>query len=339
MPKQNTSPKKVENNRGTLLKNVEDGRGTLPKNVCNNFMYQNCNRENCIFLHDNSICFYFWKNGSCKFGTECKKNHNYKKVFNETHNQKEPFQIDKYNTKLDNKQTTKPTKLKKNKDKYNKNKRIKNTESFIPIDKNTIDMRMVLHTVDERISLDEKLTEKDVLLVPDLFKNSDIIYDKLLFEIQNSEIPENELFKLWHGDSHIIADDKLDWKTKCPSFNKVISKIKDYFNLDIKATRFNWYKDTSQFKPMHFDSSAVKPHMAKIQNFTLAVSFGATRDVAFEKTHTDGSKTIISLPQPNGHIYAFCKDTNINWRHGVLQDIPIRNEGRISIICWGWINT
>jgi hypothetical protein len=78
--------------------------------------------------------------------------------------------------------------------------------------------------------------------------------------------------------------------------------------------------------------------MAKIQNFTLAVSFGATREAAFEKTNQDGSKTIISLPQPNGHIYAFCKDTNINWRHGILQDIPVRNEGRISIICWGWIN-
>jgi hypothetical protein len=297
------------------------------KTLCKKFMYKNCNRKECKFVHDDSACFYFWKSGSCKFDKECKKSHNYKKIVHEIDHQTESKET------LD----IKP-KSKKNKDKYNKNKRIKNTESFVPIDKNTIDMRIVLHTSDGKNNFDEKLTDKDVLLVSDLFKNSDITYDKLLFEIQNSGIPENELFKLWHGDSHIIADDKLDWKTKCPTFNKVISKIKDYFNLDIKATRFNWYKDTSQFKPMHFDSSAVKPHMAKIQNFTLAVSFGATRDAAFEKSNKDGSKTIISLPQPNGHIYAFCRDTNINWRHGILQDIPIRNEGRISIICWGWIN-
>lgn len=296
--------------------------------LCKKFMYKNCNNIQCKFVHDDSACFYFWKNGSCKFDKECKKNHNYRKVLNITDNNNQPTEN----------LPSKPPKSKKNKDKYNKNKRIKNTESFTPINKNTIDMRIVLHTVTKESPFNEKLTDKDVLIVPNLFKNSDVTYDKLLFEIKNSGIPENELFKLWHGDSHIIADDKLDWKTKCPTFNKVISTIKDYFNLDIKATRFNWYKDTSQFKPMHFDSSAVKPHMAKIQNFTLAVSFGATRDAAFEKTNTDGSKTIISLPQPDGHIYAFCKDTNINWRHGILQDIPIRNEGRISIICWGWIN-
>jgi len=295
--------------------------------LCNKFMYKNCNYTECKFVHDDSACFYFWKNGSCKFDKECKKTHNYKKIVHETNKETESKQP------LDIKH-----KPKKNKDKYNKNKRIKNTESFVPIDKNTVDMRIVLHTSYDKSKFDEKLTDKDVLLVPDLFKNSDITYDKLLFEIQNSGIPENELFKLWHGDSHIIADDKLDWKIKCPTFNKVISKIKDYFNLDIKATRFNLYKDTSQFKPMHFDSSAVKPHMSKIQNFTLAVSFGTTRDAAFEKSNKDGSKTIISLPQPNGHIYAFCKDTNINWRHGILQDIPVRNEGRISIICWGWLN-
>lgn len=300
------------------------------KNLCKNFMYNNCNSESCNFIHDKSACFYFWKNGSCKFDINCKKSHDYQKQKKIDH--KDVINIDKDV----NKKTTKSKK--KNKDKYNKNKRMKNTETFVPINKNTVDMRIVLHTVDTKGNFDEQLFDNDVLIVPDLFKNSDITYDKLLFEIKNSGIPENELFKLWHGDSHIIADDNLDWKTKCPTFNNVILKIKDYFNLDIKATRFNWYKDTSQFKPMHFDSSAVKPHMAKIQNFTLAISFGTTRDAAFEKTNKDGSKTIISIPQKNGHIYAFCKDTNINWRHGILQDIPVRNEGRISIICWGWIN-
>lgn len=304
--------------------------------LCKKFMYKNCNFENCRFIHDTSACFYFWKYGSCKLDTNCEKTHIYqlKKI-----NIIKPKEQNEDNNNVNSKKEKDNLKQKKNKEKYNKNKnKRKNTVSFLPIDKNTVDMRIVLHTVNNKTNFDEKLTDKDVLIVPDLFANSEITYEKLLSEITNSGIPEKDLFKLWHGDSHIIADDKLDWKHKCPTFNNVILKIKEYFNLDIKATRFNLYKDTSQFKPMHFDSSAVKPHVAKIQNFTLAVSFGTTREAAFEKTNKDGSKTIISLPQPNGHVYAFCKDTNINWRHGILQDIPVRNEGRISIICWGWIN-
>lgn len=309
--------------------------------LCKKFMYKNCKIETCRFIHDTSACFYFWKNGNCKFDTNCKKTHIYQlKNTNITkikEQQKEEYQSKHENKNSKNEENNRIQK--KNKEKYNKNKnKRKNTVSFLPIDKNTVDMRIVLHTANNKTQFDEKLTDKDVLIVPDLFTDSEITYEKLLSEITNSGIPENDLFKLWHGDSHIIADDKLDWKHKCPNFNNIILKIKEYFKLDIKATRFNLYKDTSHFKPMHFDSSAVKPHVAKIQNFTLAVSFGTTREAAFEKTNKDGSKTIISLPQPNGHIYAFCKDTNINWRHGILQDIPVRNEGRISIICWGWIN-
>lgn len=105
--------------------------------------------------------------------------------------------------------------------------------------------------------------------------------------------------------------------------------------MDIKATRLNWYKDTAQWKPFHFDASSVKPEKAKVQNFTVAVSFGATRDAAFEH---DKTKAIISMPQPDGTIYAFGKDTNCLWRHGILKEKDVRDEGRISIIAWGWVD-
>lgn len=71
------------------------------------------------------------------------------------------------------------------------------------------------------------------------------------------------------------------------------------------------------------------------QNFTVGISFGATREAAFEHAKT---KTTISIPQPDGCIYAFAKDTNVIWRHGILQDIPSKQQGRISIIAWGWID-
>ena len=84
------------------------------------------------------------------------------------------------------------------------------------------------------------------------------------------------------------------------------------------ATRLNWYRDSKEWKPFHHDAAAIKPDKARTQNLTVAVSFGAERDAAFEHAQT---KTVISLPQPNGTIYAFGKEVNIIWRHGILQVI------------------
>ena len=55
-----------------------------------------------------------------------------------------------------------------------------------------------------------------------------------------------------------------------------------YFDMDVKATRLNWYRDSSEWKPFHHDAAAMKEKFARSQNFTLAVSFGAERDAAFE---------------------------------------------------------
>merc|ERR1719187_1092198 len=121
--------------------------------------------------------------------------------------------------------------------------------------------------------------------------------------------------------THVIADDKANWKRNCPTFSMVIDKMAEYFNMDVKATRFNWYRDSSEWKPFHHDAAAVKPHMARTQNFTCAVSFGAERDAAFEHAET---KTVVSMPQANGMVYTFGQDVNIRWRHGILQVPPER---------------
>ena len=55
-----------------------------------------------------------------------------------------------------------------------------------------------------------------------------------------------------------------------------------YFDMDVKATRLNWYRDSSEWKPFHHDAAAMKEKFARTQNFTLGVSFGAERDAAFE---------------------------------------------------------
>jgi len=212
----------------------------------------------------------------------------------------------------------------------------KNTENFNP-NHEAPPMRVVV--APPGLSKYNKIsTTRDVIIVNDLFgdPNDRIYYNKLLNEIQESGIPEQQLWKLWHGDSHLIADDKRKWKESCPTFTEIMDKIKNYFDMDIKATRLNWYRDTSEWKPFHHDAAAMKPDKARTQNFTVAVSFGCERDAAFEHAET---KTVVSMPQPNGTIYTFGKDVNILWRHGILQVPPEQqsDEGRISIIAWGWV--
>ena len=111
--------------------------------------------------------------------------------------------------------------------------------------------------------------------------------------------------------------------------------------MNIKATRFNWYKDNQQWKPYHHDAAAVKPDKAKTQNLTVGVSFGQMREAGFQHAKT---KTVVSVPLTNGSIYVFSRDVNIEWRHGILpvkkkeKDTVTNDIGRISIIAWGWVN-
>ena len=96
----------------------------------------------------------------------------------------------------------------------------------------------------------------------------------------------------------------------------MVDRIAEYFRMDVKATRFNWYRDQEEWKPYHHDAAAVKPDKAKTQNCTVAVSFGATRDAAFEHAKTG---TTVFFPQANGSAYTFGHDVNVEWRHGIPQ--------------------
>ena len=210
----------------------------------------------------------------------------------------------------------------------------KNTQCFLPCHEEA-DMRIVFDSgKGDRYPREYKSHE--VIFVNDLF-NDKSIYQKLLDEIKSSGCKSEDLFKLWHGDSHVIADDKKNWKKSCPTFNMVIDKLQDYFNVDVKATRFNWYRNNKEWKPFHHDAAAVKPDKAKTQNITIGVSFGSEREAAFQHAK-DG--TILSLPLSDGSVYIFNKDVNIEWKHGILQVPPEEEElgGRISIIIWGWVD-
>ena len=271
--------------------------------VCRFFMKGNCKKDNCNFLHDSEICKDKYFKGNCK-NKDCKLKHKF---------------------------------IGSNRKGSKKNKHPKNTQNFEPSHQSP-EMRVICAEPGlEKYNRDYQVN--DVVLVSDLFgKHADLsIYDKLLKEIKESGIDSEKLWKLWHGDTHLIADDNLEWKDHCPTFKMVIEKVQKYFNMDIKATRFNWYRDSSEWKPFHHDAAAIKPHIAKIQNLTVGISFGAERDIAFEH---DKSKTVISFPLHNGNVFSFGREVNVNWKHGIPQIPPEKQhtKGRISIIAWGYIN-
>jgi hypothetical protein len=296
------------------------------KNYCKNFLRGDCKYNNdCKFEHDKDVCLHFYIYNKCKYGEKCKKKHPNKTVA-----------------------------LTQNV------KRVKNTECFEP-KKDPVDLRIVVDLRSHSHSdynLPE-LTSRDILLSPKLFDDFKEyeIYNKLVSEIEKCCIGENELLKMWHGNdkitgTHLIANDRIKWKQYCPTFETVIERIKESFNMDIKATRLNWYRESDHWKPFHFDKSSIDPSVKNTQNFTVAVSFGCTKDAAFEHAK---SKTVISMPQPDSTVYSFTNDTNVIWRHGILQDknqqLPLTQNallrpktsfelgkvGRISIIAWGWI--
>ena len=277
-----------------------------PIKVCKHFVNGNCsNVTACEFQHINDICSHHFF-GKCKFGDQCKLSHQYKlKSNNKNQNKKQNF-------------------IKKN------------TESFDPFPEYG-DMRVMVGNPTTKV-YNHIIKSRDVVLVNNLFGSPDsmYIYHKLLEEIKATGNEEKGLWKLWHGDTHYIANDHIEWKSKCPIFIMIINKIKEYFNLDIKATRLNLYKDSTEFKPYHHDAAAVDVSKAKTQNFTVGVSFGATRTVSFQHAKT---RTVIDFPLTNGMTYCFSKDTNIEWRHGIPLASEVNacsNEGRISIIAWGW---
>ena len=209
---------------------------------------------------------------------------------------------------------------------FNKGNKIKNTETFIP---NNLEPSI-------KIKFNEPIIKSnEVCIVKSLFTNKNEIFNNILLEINK------ENFKLWHGDSHLIADDNTNWKSYCSIFLNIIKILSDYFDLVPSATRLNYYTKDNDWKPYHHDAAALKPEKAKVQNITIGASFGVTREISFQTTHRNFNDRItINFPLENGVVYAFGNKINSNFRHGIPQKIDndIKNNfiGRISIIIWGY---
>ena len=223
----------------------------------------------------------------------------------------------------------------------------RNTESFDPV--STLvrpAMRVRLGSGRDRV-YPRPLKHDDVVIVPELFGDEDdwSIYYKLIEEMRElqKEGAKRSEWTSWHEGAHLVSHGPGGSKT----FNMVIDRLCEYFNVNKKSagTRFNWYKDSKDWKPFHHDSAAYNTERAKNQNITIGVSFGATRELAFLHTNeladkakdSEDKKLRIYFPQTNNGVFTFGRDVNILWKHGInaLPEDEQDGKGRISIVLWG----
>lgn len=189
----------------------------------------------------------------------------------------------------------------------------------------------------------------DVILVPEFACEQNNFG---LFEALRDEIVAMDVFSLWHQDNHLIANDKLGWKKKCPTFQTLIQLVEQAFvGIKVNATRLNYYRrneNGSESKPYHHDRAAFTPGVS--QNITICISLGATRTCSLKRTkakfyeqrHPRGkweklndTGCILNFDCPNGSLYAFARDVNIEWQHAVLPSRATHDMDRISVIVWG----
>jgi 2OG-Fe(II) oxygenase superfamily len=296
---------------------------TLPI-VCTHYVkFGKCKyNQDCRYEHIDHVCPYYFMNGRCKNGQTCDKSHQYQVVKNEDNVKDVKDVKDSYESKTNGAYEDRKTNRRKP----------KNTECFTPsFEPSDMTVKFDSASYD---SYPHSYQSRDVIVVSHLFDDmKENVYETLLNEIGDHN-NNNNTWKLWHGDTHYIADDKLRYKEKCPTFMKIVDRLQTYFRMDIKATRLNWYSEPSEWKPYHFDAAAVDQDKAKVQNFTIGVSFGDTREASFQHAKT---KTTVNFPLENGTTYGFGSQTNVEWRHGIP---PTKNfqKGRISIIAWGWVD-
>ena len=111
-------------------------------------------------------------------------------------------------------------------------------------------------------------------------------------------------------------------------YNEIVQKMAEHFKVKIIQTRLNYYHDGSDWKPFHHDSHA---YSDKDENFTMGASFGDSRELVFLHEESNNKFT---FPQNNGDVFAFDKEVNKEFMHGVPKSSDKHGE-RFSIIAWG----
>lgn len=180
------------------------------------------------------------------------------------------------------------------------------------------------------------VSHDDVVIVPNALCQEDdwTLYYQMIKEMRElqAEGQRRSEWVSWHEGAHLISQNPAGSRT----YQDVLERVRRQFDIAPGhcGTRFNWYRDGSDWKPFHHDSAAFNAQRASEQNCTVGVSFGAGRELAFRHARTG---ELIYFPQRNGMLFFFGRDVNIRWQHG-LNALPAEqqgSEGRVSVIVWG----
>ena len=124
-------------------------------------------------------------------------------------------------------------------------------------------------------------------------------------------------------------------KHENPEFSETFKRVTDamaaHFDVEIYATRLNFYRDGTDWKPFHHDSHAYGGR-EKREDFTMGASFGSERELTF--LHEPSGQQF-SFPQQNGDVFAFTTEVNKRFKHGVPKLTRGAGGPRFSIIAWG----
>lgn len=134
----------------------------------------------------------------------------------------------------------------------------------------------------------------------------------------------------------ISSQSKINWSkhqkienpTCSETFNEIVKKMATHCNVNVIETRLNFYKDGNDWKPFHQDRHAYGNIK---ENYTMGLSLGSERQIDFKHIQ---SKNKFSFPQKNGDLFAFDKEINQLFEHGIPKDYTQKGE-RFSIIAWG----
>eukprot|EP00760_Papus_ankaliazontas_P012567 PhM_4_TR15393/c0_g1_i1/m.12984 len=153
-------------------------------------------------------------------------------------------------------------------------------------------------------------------------------------EVPEQQTPDNERYTAGPDYTKGMVRWSKHLKHENPSFsstfNTVIATLSEYFDVDVFASRMNYYPDGSSWKPFHKDSHAYGQTGHK-EDFTIGLSLGNMRNLAFQHEDTEMK---FMFPQKDGDVFAFSSDVNEKFLHGVPKAGPQAGE-RISIIMWG----
>jgi hypothetical protein len=332
-------------------------------NICRDFMKNRenpdkpgCQRERCRFIHDSKLCTRYWQNGgSCKFKHNCRKNHfviggsdSRDRDRRGDHPVREPVQdrrgdhpVQGYSRdRRGDHHVREPVQDRRGNHPVQSYSRDRRGDHHVQdrrgddLTSKFVDMNILILNANANGNFPKKINEKDIVILKGLFDNKPSLFKDLCEQLKGVK---EEVFQLWHNDCHRIANDRANWRDRVPIFEETIEQMKNYFGVDVQATRLNTFKDTD-FKYYHRDRAAFHEETALKQNFTICLNLGAERTIAFRNVKT---KTIISVPLKNGDVYCFAKKINEEWEHAVLKEQ--RNHvleerldiTRISVVIWG----